>query len=211
MARPDVGDLQRLLGEAAPEAQERLSDFAAPFVIALAEQIVAEAGGYVQPAGSTADLRSVLASAINRLPEREKIVLTLLYYERLSLQQVAQVLGVSRPSIANHRQRALRHLRNELVHSRLLTEEVVDQLANEGRLLPESGLSPTDPVPETTTSTSRFSEERLRRRRLLAHGGLLVETEPTAVVPPKVQEFRAAELEAGRGRPLADYVSEGRN
>jgi RNA polymerase sigma factor for flagellar operon FliA len=36
-----------------------------------------------------------LAEAIARLPEREKLVVTLYYYEELSLSEIAEVLGVS--------------------------------------------------------------------------------------------------------------------
>ncbi|MCZ7629911.1 MAG: FliA/WhiG family RNA polymerase sigma factor [Microthrixaceae bacterium] len=42
-----------------------------------------------------AETRQLLGQAINALPEREKLVLTLYYYESMTLQEVGQVLGVT--------------------------------------------------------------------------------------------------------------------
>ena len=41
------------------------------------------------------ELKHILAGAINRLGEREKIVITLYYYEGLALAEIGQVLGVT--------------------------------------------------------------------------------------------------------------------
>ena len=40
------------------------------------------------------EMRQILAESINRMPEREKIVLTLYYYEGLTLAEIGRVLGV---------------------------------------------------------------------------------------------------------------------
>ena len=41
------------------------------------------------------ETKQILAAAINRLPEREKVVLTLYYYEGLTLGQIGDVLGIT--------------------------------------------------------------------------------------------------------------------
>lgn len=41
------------------------------------------------------EMRQILAESINRMPEREKIVLTLYYYEGLTLAEIGRVLGVT--------------------------------------------------------------------------------------------------------------------
>ena len=41
------------------------------------------------------ETKFLLAGAINQLPEREKIVVTLYYYEGLTLAEIGQVLGVT--------------------------------------------------------------------------------------------------------------------
>ena len=38
-------------------------------------------------------MREALADAIARLPEREKLVVTLYYYEELTLREIGEVLG----------------------------------------------------------------------------------------------------------------------
>ena len=43
----------------------------------------------------TAEMKNILTTAINRLPEREKIVITLYYYEGLTLAEIGKVLGVT--------------------------------------------------------------------------------------------------------------------
>jgi DNA-directed RNA polymerase specialized sigma24 family protein len=40
-------------------------------------------------------MKGILANSINRLGEREKIVITLYYYEGLTLAEIGQVLGVT--------------------------------------------------------------------------------------------------------------------
>ncbi len=41
------------------------------------------------------EMKRILADAINRLPEREKIVISLYYYEGLTLREIGEVLGVT--------------------------------------------------------------------------------------------------------------------
>ena len=41
------------------------------------------------------EMKQILAGAINRLGDREKIVLSLYYYEGLTLAEIGQVLGVT--------------------------------------------------------------------------------------------------------------------
>jgi RNA polymerase sigma factor for flagellar operon FliA len=41
------------------------------------------------------EMKGLLATSINRLGEREKIVITLYYYEGLTLAEIGQVLGVT--------------------------------------------------------------------------------------------------------------------
>ena len=41
-------------------------------------------------------MREALAEAISELPEREKLVVTLYYYEELTLREIGEVLGRDR-------------------------------------------------------------------------------------------------------------------
>jgi RNA polymerase sigma factor for flagellar operon FliA len=61
-----------------------------------------------------AETRQLLGQAINALPEREKIVLTLYYYENLTLQEVGRVLGVTESRVCQIHTKAVLHLRSRL-------------------------------------------------------------------------------------------------
>ena len=58
------------------------------------------------------ETRQLLGQAINGLPEREKIVLTLYYYENLTLQEIGRVLGVTESRICQIHTKAVLHLRS---------------------------------------------------------------------------------------------------
>lgn len=63
-------------------------------------------------------LKQDLSSAIDKLPEREKLVLSLYYDEELNLKEIGKVLGVSESRVSQiHAQAALR-LRSKLGHWR---------------------------------------------------------------------------------------------
>jgi len=59
-----------------------------------------------------AETRQLLGQAINTLPEREKIVLTLYYYENLTLQEIGRVLGVTESRVCQIHTKAVLHLRS---------------------------------------------------------------------------------------------------
>ena len=61
-----------------------------------------------------AETRQLLGQAINALPEREKLVLTLYYYESMTLQEVGQVLGVTESRVCQIHTKAVLHLRSRL-------------------------------------------------------------------------------------------------
>ncbi len=60
------------------------------------------------------ELRQSLASAINRMPEREKIVLTLYYYENMTLADIGEVLGVTESRVCQIHTRAVLQLRSRM-------------------------------------------------------------------------------------------------
>jgi RNA polymerase sigma factor for flagellar operon FliA len=62
----------------------------------------------------TEEMKGILTDAINRLPEREKIVITLYYYEGLTLAQIGQVLGVTESRICQMHTKAVLALRGKI-------------------------------------------------------------------------------------------------
>jgi RNA polymerase sigma factor for flagellar operon FliA len=63
------------------------------------------------------ETKYLLARAINQLPEREKIVVTLYYYEGLTLAEIGQVLGVTESRICQMHTKAVLQLRGKLADS----------------------------------------------------------------------------------------------
>ena len=61
------------------------------------------------------EMRHILAQAINRMPDREKIVLTLYYYEGLTLAEIGQVLGVTESRVCQIHTKSILHLRSRLL------------------------------------------------------------------------------------------------
>ncbi len=64
------------------------------------------------------ETKSLLAKAINTLPEREKVVVTLYYYEGLTLAEIGQVLGVTESRICQMHTKAVLQLRGKLADQR---------------------------------------------------------------------------------------------
>jgi RNA polymerase sigma factor for flagellar operon FliA len=60
------------------------------------------------------ELRALLGDSINRLPEREKVVLTLYYYEGLTLAQIGEVLGVTESRVCQIHTKAILQLRSRM-------------------------------------------------------------------------------------------------
>jgi RNA polymerase sigma factor for flagellar operon FliA len=60
------------------------------------------------------EMKQLLAAAINRLGDREKIVLTLYYYEGLTLAEIGQVLGVTESRVCQIHTKAVLQLRSKM-------------------------------------------------------------------------------------------------
>ena len=55
-----------------------------------------------------------MADAITSLPEREKLVITLYYYEDLTLREIGEVLGVTESRISQLHTKAVLRLKSRL-------------------------------------------------------------------------------------------------
>jgi RNA polymerase sigma factor FliA len=62
----------------------------------------------------TDEMKHLLADAINRMPDRERLVLTLYYYEGLTLAEVGTVLGVTESRVCQIHTKAILQLRGRL-------------------------------------------------------------------------------------------------
>ena len=67
------------------------------------------------------ELRDTLADAIARLPEREKIVIALYYYDGLTLREIGEVLGVTESRVSQLHTKAILRLKGRLQGTGRLT------------------------------------------------------------------------------------------
>ena len=63
------------------------------------------------------EMRGLLAAAINSLSEREKIVVTLYYFEGLTLAEIGEILGVTESRVCQIHTKAVGQLRLQLVET----------------------------------------------------------------------------------------------
>jgi RNA polymerase sigma factor for flagellar operon FliA len=60
------------------------------------------------------ELRDIMRAEIRRLPEREKLVLSLYYDEGLTLAEIGQVLSVTESRVSQIHTKSVLHLRSRL-------------------------------------------------------------------------------------------------
>ena len=63
---------------------------------------------------SATELKEALGEAIARLPEREKLIVTLYYYEELTLREIGEVLGVTESRVSQLHTKAILRLKARL-------------------------------------------------------------------------------------------------
>jgi RNA polymerase sigma factor for flagellar operon FliA len=64
------------------------------------------------------EIRRVIVEAINELPEKEKKILVLYYYEDLTLKEIGQVLEVTESRVSQLHTKAILRLRSRLTNIR---------------------------------------------------------------------------------------------
>jgi RNA polymerase sigma factor FliA len=82
--------------------------------IALIDTIEDPLAAEPQAAMAHTELREALGEAIARLPEREKLVVTLYYYEELTLREIGEVLGVTESRVSQLHTKAILRLKARL-------------------------------------------------------------------------------------------------
>jgi RNA polymerase sigma factor FliA len=124
---PTERELADALGMELSEYQRVLTEARGHQIIYL-EDIVAEDGGdylerHVVDEGDgnplaqieSEDTKRVLVSAIDSLPEREKLVMALYYEQELNLREIGEVLGVTESRVCQLHSQAIARIRSKVV------------------------------------------------------------------------------------------------
>ncbi len=128
---PTDSELATEMGVSDQQLQTTFSQISFIGLVALDEMLGGERGGDSMTLGDTIadsgegpvaayeveEMRQILAQAINDMPEREKIVLTLYYYEGLTLAEIGDVLGVTESRVCQIHTKSVIHLRAKIAAS----------------------------------------------------------------------------------------------
>ncbi|MGI9538528.1 MAG: FliA/WhiG family RNA polymerase sigma factor [Miltoncostaeaceae bacterium] len=115
----DVSELDGLLAEIASSSMVALEEVFATAGgdderFSLGDAIEDVSSPDPSAASEHAAIRDLLADAIVRLPERERIVVSLYHYDNLSLREIGDVLGVTESRASQLRTKAIMRLRSAL-------------------------------------------------------------------------------------------------
>jgi RNA polymerase sigma factor for flagellar operon FliA len=126
---PTDEEIAGKVGITVEELEDSLTDIARSSIAALDELwTVSDGGDQValidtvedadapdpQNSLSQTEQREAIADAIARLPEREKLVVTLYYYEELTLREIGEVLGVTESRVSQLHTKAILRLKARL-------------------------------------------------------------------------------------------------
>ncbi|HLT97160.1 MAG TPA: RNA polymerase sigma factor WhiG [Acidimicrobiia bacterium] len=88
--------------------------------ITLKDLVTDSSGTSPEAAFQAEETRRLLVDSINRLPERERLVVTLYYYEGLTLAEIGGVLGVTESRVCQIHAKTVMSLRNRLAEPPIL-------------------------------------------------------------------------------------------
>ena len=127
---PDDAQIAAKIGISVDELEESLTDISRSSIAALDElwTVSGSDGDQValidtiedtdapdpQHRLSQTEMKEAIADAIARLPEREKLVVTLYYYEELTLREIGEVLGVTESRVSQLHTKAVLRLKARL-------------------------------------------------------------------------------------------------
>jgi RNA polymerase sigma factor FliA len=77
-------------------------------------RFVVEDGASPEKCAELSEMESILGMEIDRLPEKQKIVLSLYYYEDMNMKEIAQTLGITEARVSQIHSQAILSLRSHV-------------------------------------------------------------------------------------------------
>jgi len=110
-----LDDLQSALAEIGRTGIAALDEFVgADSTTSVGEMLADPDGISPETAVQVAETREGLVEAINKLPDRDRLVVTLYYYEGMTLAEIGDVLGVTESRVCQIHAKTMMSLRNRL-------------------------------------------------------------------------------------------------
>ena len=103
----------RRLSDQLARLETRMIERAPEGAEAVARRVADEPSRFAPLEGASLDPETI-ASAITDLPAQEKLVLTLYYYEELTLREIGEILGVSESRVSELLTKAVLRLKSRL-------------------------------------------------------------------------------------------------
>ncbi len=112
----DIHQFRRMLVQIGPSTLVMLSQKLSERDDAEAQETLVEDPNALDPLDEviSSEVRSLLADAIRSLPEREALVITLYYYEEMTMKEIGKVFSLTESRICQVHANALLHLFHEL-------------------------------------------------------------------------------------------------
>jgi len=110
-----IGDYQKVLLEARGHQLIYFEDFNSDDDEGFLDRHLTDASVDPSRLLEDKDMRSGLVAAIEKLPEREKLVMALYYEEELNLKEIGEVLGVTESRVCQLHSQAIARLRSEVL------------------------------------------------------------------------------------------------
>jgi RNA polymerase sigma factor for flagellar operon FliA len=116
-------EIAQYLSISVDKLQNIMGELHSSIIFSLDEQIVERAGtikaisnesGDPQQLIGTKEVKEILGHAIDELPERENKIISLYYFDELTLKEIGLVLGISESRVSQLHTRALMKLKNKL-------------------------------------------------------------------------------------------------
>lgn len=111
--RPTDGELCKHLGMQ-QEALEKIQAGMERFHVVSFEEMLYDAAGELLPGSDSPEyalqeneLMEMLSKAVEALPERDRLVITLYYYEELTLKEISEIIGVTESRVSQLHSRAV--------------------------------------------------------------------------------------------------------
>ncbi|GAW92940.1 sigma-70 family RNA polymerase sigma factor [Calderihabitans maritimus] len=114
----DDREVAEFLGMEVAEVEKTLAQVNYLSLVSLEEIVTGTIANEQSPDPQTVqeekEMKKLLAEAIERLPERDRLILSLYYYEELTLKEIGKLLKISESRVSQLHARALIRLRNIL-------------------------------------------------------------------------------------------------